>query len=283
MATTEPLTGARVPQQSDGPLGGLQIANAVNDLAPVTLPRFTSTAARDIAYTNWVNAGHTLVDGMVCTAAGVLYEYKSGAWGPLNASGLRLTSTSDASATSTGHAFQVGPDNATNIIIDQNEIIARNNGVTSQLILSDNASVTVPEPTVATGAATKNYVDTRPKAKRQAVAGWTNATYGATSNFNLKTLTINPGYPWVAIVTATGVFNPGAGSNASLRILGANLAALAVSTLNQSKTSAECVKTLSDATGAALTLTANLEVLAGAVTAYADGTHSYLEAIVMPL
>ncbi len=48
---------------------------------------------------------------------------------PTTAPTLRLTSTGDASATSTAHAFQIGPDNGLNMIIDQNEILFRNNGV----------------------------------------------------------------------------------------------------------------------------------------------------------
>lgn len=77
---TEPLTGARKPEQTDGPLGGLQISNAVDDLAEYAYPRFATTAARDTAYAAWVAAGGTMADGMVCSAGGLLYRYKSGAW-----------------------------------------------------------------------------------------------------------------------------------------------------------------------------------------------------------
>lgn len=42
---------------------------------------------------------------------------------------IRVTSTSDASATSTAHGIQVGADNNLNVIIDNNEILFRNNGV----------------------------------------------------------------------------------------------------------------------------------------------------------
>ena len=45
----------------------------------------------------------------------------------------RFTSTGDASATGTGHAFQAGTTSSANIIIDNNEIMARNNGVISAL------------------------------------------------------------------------------------------------------------------------------------------------------
>jgi len=46
---------------------------------------------------------------------------------------LRLRTTGDASLTSTGHGFQIGPDNGVNLIADNNEIQARNNGAGSQL------------------------------------------------------------------------------------------------------------------------------------------------------
>jgi hypothetical protein len=49
---------------------------------------------------------------------------------------LRLTSTTDASPTSTAHAFQVGPTDGTNLIIDGNEIMGRNNGEGSFLGLN---------------------------------------------------------------------------------------------------------------------------------------------------
>jgi hypothetical protein len=64
-------------------------------------------------------------------------------WGPFmklvntDASGfttlfkLRLTGTTDASETSTDHAFQIGPTNELNISIDSNEILGRNNGALS--------------------------------------------------------------------------------------------------------------------------------------------------------
>lgn len=49
---------------------------------------------------------------------------------------LRLTGTGDASLSSTNHAFQIGPDNGGNIIIDGNEIMSRNNGGTDHLGLN---------------------------------------------------------------------------------------------------------------------------------------------------
>jgi hypothetical protein len=49
---------------------------------------------------------------------------------------LRLTATTDASPTSTGHALQIGPTDGVNLIIDGNEVMSRNNGVGSFLGLN---------------------------------------------------------------------------------------------------------------------------------------------------
>ncbi len=49
---------------------------------------------------------------------------------------LRATSATDVSLSSTGHGFQVGADNTTNIAMDGNEIQARNNGSNSPLFVN---------------------------------------------------------------------------------------------------------------------------------------------------
>ncbi len=51
----------------------------------------------------------------------------------VTASKGRFTSTGDASVGSTAHAFQTGLTSSTNIIMDNNEIMARNNGAVSAL------------------------------------------------------------------------------------------------------------------------------------------------------
>lgn len=78
MSALEPLTGARIPTQSDGPLGGLQIANAVTDIADNTIPFFTTTSARDTAYNAWVTAGGTMRNSLVCAVGDLLYKYRVG-------------------------------------------------------------------------------------------------------------------------------------------------------------------------------------------------------------
>jgi hypothetical protein len=49
---------------------------------------------------------------------------------------IRLADTADASLSSTQHAFQIGDDSSFNLIIDNNEIIARNNGAASPLFVN---------------------------------------------------------------------------------------------------------------------------------------------------
>jgi hypothetical protein len=75
LATTEPLTGARIPTDSDSPLGGTAIARAIQDIADETLPRFATTAARDTAYSNWIAAGHNMAAGLHCVVNGRLFRF----------------------------------------------------------------------------------------------------------------------------------------------------------------------------------------------------------------
>lgn len=66
---------------------------------------------------------------------------------------LRLTSTTDASSSSTGHAFQIGPTTGYNIIVDVNEIMARDNGTTNDLHINpDGGNLTINNNNIGTGA-----------------------------------------------------------------------------------------------------------------------------------
>lgn len=104
MSATEPLTGARIPTQSDGPLGGLQIANAISDIADETTPYFTSASARDTAYSAWVANGHSMRNGLQCFVSGIgRMMYLSSGWFPLDGyyaegsgTGMTLTATPTA-------------------------------------------------------------------------------------------------------------------------------------------------------------------------------------------
>lgn len=53
-----------------------------------------------------------------------------------NNSLVRLTATGDAGLTSTGHALQIGGDDTSNLIFDQNEIMARNAGIANTLFIN---------------------------------------------------------------------------------------------------------------------------------------------------
>lgn len=54
---------------------------------------------------------------------------------------LRILGTADVSVTSTDHPFQIGPDSGQNIAIDNNEIMARENGAAGILNLQNNGGV----------------------------------------------------------------------------------------------------------------------------------------------
>lgn len=59
--------------------------------------------------------------------------YRSGAGVLASDSAFRLTSTTDVSNSSTGHAFQIGPDSGTNLRMDNNEIQVVSNGAAAAL------------------------------------------------------------------------------------------------------------------------------------------------------
>ena len=69
---------------------------------------------------------------------------------------LRLTSTTDASATSTGHAFQAGLTSDMNVIIDVNEVMARNNGSTADLHLNPDGGAVSFNNSVSTKVRVEN-------------------------------------------------------------------------------------------------------------------------------
>ena len=56
--------------------------------------------------------------------------------GTATAPKLRLTDNGDASLSSTGHQFQIGPTSGLNLAMDGNEIMARNNGSATNLALN---------------------------------------------------------------------------------------------------------------------------------------------------
>jgi hypothetical protein len=83
---------------------------------------------------------------------------------------IELTSTTDGSLTSTDHALQIGLTSGANIIVDNNEIIARNNGVASSL------SLNITGGAVNIGAAT-SLIDLRGTTQALGINPAANTTY----------------------------------------------------------------------------------------------------------
>lgn len=115
---TEPLTGARKPEETDGPLGGLQISNLADDLAPDTIPYFTTASARDTAFSNWVSAGHSMRNGLHCYVSGIGDQvYVSGSWQKLVPTqptrGIAAFTLDNSGLGYINHGLSVAPTTAT--------------------------------------------------------------------------------------------------------------------------------------------------------------------------
>lgn len=74
----------------------------------------------------------------------------------LRAGRIRLAHTSEASLSSTDHAFQIGDSAGLNIVADNNEIGARNNGAASPLHLNNDGGPVIVGGTSGTGALLAN-------------------------------------------------------------------------------------------------------------------------------
>lgn len=112
---------------------------------------------------------------------------------------IRLTSTTDASPTSTDHAFQIGPDNGANLIVDGNEIMARSNGAASALTLTSPRSSAESEDlaTAPAGAyVTKAYTSSLTAGGLASVAAVANTVVSQTVSFGQT-------FPAAPNVTAT--------------------------------------------------------------------------------
>lgn len=95
---------------------------------------------------------------------------------------LRLTGTGDASETSTAHAFQIGSATGLNVIIDNNEIIARDNGSLGTFYIGGN-QIFVGENTSTVSF--RGDVDFRSGSSSEFASGSTvTFSSGATVNFN---------------------------------------------------------------------------------------------------
>ena len=63
---TDPLSAARIPDSNDSANVAQYFDNAVRDLSPLGNLVFTTTTARDTAFSNWVAAGNTMREGLRC-------------------------------------------------------------------------------------------------------------------------------------------------------------------------------------------------------------------------
>lgn len=169
---TEPLTGARKPEQTDGPLGGLQISNLADDLAPFEIPYFATASARDTAFADWVSAGHAMRDGLHCYVESLGDQvYVNSGWQPLTGS---LVAHAESSASTgipgTAETRLTGPQNLGAVTLLAGyayEVIARGDiqsaGPTAGSILGVNlraAKGTTPTTTSTIVAGMQTYAVT---------------------------------------------------------------------------------------------------------------------------
>ena len=98
-----------------------------------TLTKTAPTAARTITFPDITGTVITTGNLSSITSVGTLTSIETGT--------IRITGTGDASLSSTTHGFQVGSTSGTNIIVDGNEIMARNNGAVSGLYLQNEGGV----------------------------------------------------------------------------------------------------------------------------------------------
>lgn len=73
----------------------------------------------------------SLLNRLATSVSGVVQD-------PTVSGNMRLTNTNDVSLTSTNHAFQIGATATTNLRMDQNEIMAANNGSTATLYIQND-------------------------------------------------------------------------------------------------------------------------------------------------
>lgn len=79
------------------------------------------------------SGNHTLSGVVNLTGGGSIDAFTT-----INSDTIRLTSTGDASVSSTDHAFQIGASDVGNLIMDGNEIMVRFNGAASTFLLNND-------------------------------------------------------------------------------------------------------------------------------------------------
>jgi hypothetical protein len=103
---TNPLTGARYPDNTDATNLAQYYQNVVDDLSPQSIPSFSSATARDTAYSSWVAAGNTMRTGLFCVVAGQLMEYR-GSWQLVTETKLRQLSTTATGTLASGSSVNL--------------------------------------------------------------------------------------------------------------------------------------------------------------------------------
>ncbi|AYD00910.1 hypothetical protein [Neorhizobium sp. NCHU2750] len=120
-----------IPETGSMSLGSDTVWTSGNDGAGSTLDADLLDGQQGTYYLNAANLTGTLANARI-----------SGSYDgidTLTANRIRLLSTSDASETSTAHGLQIGLDTGTNVIIDNNELMARNNGALSAFYINASA------------------------------------------------------------------------------------------------------------------------------------------------
>lgn len=100
---------------------------------------FSVTATGNVNYVSGHASGsHVFYGGAGGTSELARFDTQhaeAGNTAALSVPRVRITATTDASETSTGHGLQIGPSSGVNLILDGNEIIFRNNGALSSINL----------------------------------------------------------------------------------------------------------------------------------------------------
>lgn len=113
-------------------------------VSPIVPTPTTGTQAATKAYVDSGDATAVLLTGAQ-TVAGIKTFTDGiviGAGNIVSSPKIRVLDTTDVSLASTGHGFQIGPDAGGNIRMDGNEIMAVNNGATSNLIFQADGGQT---------------------------------------------------------------------------------------------------------------------------------------------
>jgi hypothetical protein len=109
-----------------------------------TTAAIPALAFRDVDTGIFSSATDTIDFALGGTEA-VSFDTSAGAGvGTVNAGAVRLTSTTEASLSSTGHAFQIGASSGVNLTMDNNDIQVRNNGAASAFFVNtDGGNITL--------------------------------------------------------------------------------------------------------------------------------------------